>query len=226
MPQTSTAQSSRPAPEPAPLRGAAAPERPPLRLVAGTDRGGVAQAPGSVLRRSAVGAHLSRLGAVATRWLTAHSLLALRLSVGAVFLAFGALKLFPGVSPAESLVSETTRILSFGLMPAGPAVLAVGVLECIVGACLLTGRALRGAICILATLLVGILSPLVLLAPRLFSGPHHAPTLEGQYVIKDLIVVTATLVIAAHVAGASLHDGERSPSRRRLTACGRRARPL
>jgi uncharacterized membrane protein YkgB len=36
----------------------------------------------------------------------------------------------------------------------------------------------------------------VLLPERLFSGPYHAPTLEGQYVLKDVILLTATLVIA------------------------------
>jgi uncharacterized membrane protein YkgB len=35
-----------------------------------------------------------------------------------------------------------------------------------------------------------------LLPHRLFSGPDHAPTLEGQYVLKDLILFTASLVVA------------------------------
>jgi uncharacterized membrane protein YkgB len=43
---------------------------------------------------------------------------------------------------------------------------------------------------------MGILSPVVLLPHRLFSGPDHAPTLEGQYVLKDLILFTASLVVA------------------------------
>jgi len=34
-------------------------------------------------------------------------------------------------------------------------------------------------------------------AARLFAGPHHAPTLEGQCVLKDIILVAAGLVIAA-----------------------------
>ncbi|MGH8965167.1 MAG: hypothetical protein ACRDXB_07525, partial [Actinomycetes bacterium] len=44
---------------------------------------------------------------------------------------------------------------------------------------------------------LGILSPAVLLPGRLFSGPDHAPTLEGQYVLKDIILLTASLVIVA-----------------------------
>ncbi len=49
----------------------------------------------------------------------------------------------------------------------------------------------------LAAQLVGILSPLLIEPGRLFSGPHGAPTLEGQYVLKDLILVAAGMVIAA-----------------------------
>ena len=56
---------------------------------------------------------------------------------------------------------------------------------------------MRLAIWLLAIEFVGILSPLVLLPARLFAGPHHAPTLEGQYVLKDIILVAAALVIAA-----------------------------
>ncbi len=49
----------------------------------------------------------------------------------------------------------------------------------------------------LALQLAGVLAPLVLLTERLFSGPHHAPTLKGQYVLKDIILVAAGMVIVA-----------------------------
>jgi putative oxidoreductase len=44
---------------------------------------------------------------------------------------------------------------------------------------------------------VGILSPLVLFPDDLFAGKDHAPTLEGQYVLKDLVLVASGLVVAA-----------------------------
>jgi uncharacterized membrane protein YkgB len=43
---------------------------------------------------------------------------------------------------------------------------------------------------------IGILLPLALMPAELFSGPDHMPTLEGQYVLKDLILLAATMVIA------------------------------
>ncbi len=136
------------------------------------------------------------------RLLAAHSVTVLRVCLGAVFLGFGALKFFPGVSPAQDLAVATTTILTFGLVPAPAALVAIACLESVIGLWLLSGRALRGVICLLAIELVGIMSPAVVLAARLFSGPHHAPTLEGQYVLKDVILVGAVLVVAAAVLRA------------------------
>jgi uncharacterized membrane protein YphA (DoxX/SURF4 family) len=138
-----------------------------------------------------------RLENVIHRELIRHSTDVLRVAVGAVFLGFGVLKLFPGVSPAESLVIATTDKLTLGLVPGHAALVVIATLECFIGVCMLAGRWMRLAIWLLALQFVGILSPLVLLPARLFGGPHHAPTLEGQYVLKDVILVAAGMVIAA-----------------------------
>lgn len=137
-------------------------------------------------------------------WLIAHSIAVLRVSLGAVFLVFGVLKFFPGVSPAQNLVESTTDVLMLGLVPGGVALVMVATMECVIGLCLITARAVRGAVYLLIVQLIGILSPLVLLTHRLFDGPHGAPTLEGQYVLKDLILVGAALVVAATVRGGRL----------------------
>jgi uncharacterized membrane protein YkgB len=129
--------------------------------------------------------------------LVEHSIGLLRVAVGAVFLGFGILKYFPGVSPAQNLSEATTHLLLLGLVPGGVALVGIATLECFIGLCLLANRWMRLAVWLLAIEFVGILAPLVLLPGRLFSGPHNAPTLEGQYVLKDLILVAAALVIAA-----------------------------
>lgn len=141
------------------------------------------------------------------RWLIAYSIAILRVSVGAVFLAFGVLKFFPGVSPAQGLVERTTDILTFGLVPGAVALVLVATLESVIGLLLISGRGMRGAIYLLSVQLVGILSPLVLLPGRMFHGPHGAPTLEGQYVLKDIIIVGAALVLASTLGGARLKRG-------------------
>lgn len=129
--------------------------------------------------------------------LVEHSIAGLRIAVGLVFLGFGVLKFFPGVSPAQELTEATTHILFLGLVPGDVALVMIATLECVIGICLLANRGMRLAVWLLAIEFVGILSPLVLLPGRLFAGPHHAPTLEGQYVLKDIILVAAALVIAA-----------------------------
>ncbi|MCA1702082.1 MAG: hypothetical protein LC808_01940 [Actinobacteria bacterium] len=136
------------------------------------------------------------LNAAIRRWLARYSIALLRISMGAMIFGFGILKYFPGVSPAEDLVLATTDLLTFGLVPGRVALVLFATVECAIGLSLVTGWGLRLSIYPLALWVVGILSPVVLLPERLFSGPYHAPTLEGQYVLKDVILLTATLAIA------------------------------
>lgn len=146
------------------------------------------------------------------RWLVRHSMTALRLSMGLVIFGFGFLKYFPGVSPAESLILADVRVLSFGLVPAvvpnSVIMVLVATVECIIGLSLITARALRATSYLLASWILGILSPAVVLPTRLFSGPGHMPTLEGQYVLKDVILLAAAMVIVTTVRGGAIADGE------------------
>lgn len=129
--------------------------------------------------------------------LVRHSIPMLRIAVGAVFLGFGVLKFFPHVSPVENLATKTIDELTLGLIAPGVGIVAIAAGECFIGICLLFNRWMRVAVWLLALELVGILAPLFLLSGRLFSGPHGAPTLEGQYVLKDIVLVAAGMVIAA-----------------------------
>ena len=53
--------------------------------------------------------------------------------------------------------------------------------------------------------LVGILSPLVLFPGQMWAD--NGPTLTGQYVFKDLVLVAGGLVVAAHTLGARMRRG-------------------
>ncbi len=148
-----------------------------------------------------------QVDAAADRWLGRYSLLLLRISMGVTILAFGVLKYFPGVSPAQDLVLATTHVLAFGLVPGSVALVALATVECLIGLSLITGWGLRMSIYLTALWILGILSPLVVPSGRLFSGPDHAPTLEGQYVLKDLVLLAATLVIATTVRHTAVRVG-------------------
>jgi uncharacterized membrane protein YkgB len=136
-----------------------------------------------------------------TAWLADHSIAILRVSLGLVFLMFGILKFVPGASPAEELASRTVQTLSLGTLSTDAAMLLTAAIETFIGLTLVSGKLLRTGLAIMAMALVGIMSPLVLFAADLFPG---APTLEAQYVLKDIVLVAAGLVIAATALGARL----------------------
>ncbi len=139
-----------------------------------------------------------RLGDVLAR----HSVGVLRVSLGMVFFAFGVLKFFPGASPAEALVERTIDALTLGMVHGRAAVVITAVVECFIGLTLVTGKFVRAGLVALAGALVGILSPLVLFAADMFPG--GTPTLEAQYVFKDIVLAAAGLVVAAVALGAKL----------------------
>lgn len=140
-------------------------------------------------------------------WLAERSIAMLRISLGLVILGFGVLKYFPGVSPAEPLVMRTVDALTFGALTGTPAVVTTAVVETVLGLILLTGRGLRFGVLLMGGWLIGIMAPVVLFARDLFPG--FVPTLEAQYVLKDLVLAASGAVIAAQVLGAryTIADG-------------------
>ncbi|NBE93399.1 DoxX family protein [Nonomuraea longispora] len=159
----------------------------------------------------------TKMIAATTEWLARHSIDALRISVGLVFLGFGFLKFFPGVSPAEELAVGTLEQLTFGVVSGGVALAVVAVTECFIGLTLVTGKFLKSGLLVMAGALVGFMSPLVLFFTDMFPG--GPPTLEAQYILKDVVLVTAAMVIAARALGARLVPArERTASDVKLAA--------
>lgn len=145
-----------------------------------------------------------RIDRVLTGWMAANGVRLLRISLGVVFLWFGFLKFFPGLSPAQSLAGDTISVLSFGLLSPQAAVLILAVWECLIGLGLVTGRLLRATLLLLWLQMVGTVTPLLLFPELCFTVPPIAPTLEGQYIIKNLVLITAGIVIGATVRGGRL----------------------
>jgi uncharacterized membrane protein YkgB len=147
---------------------------------------------------------INRLDAKVTQWLTRNSVSLVRMSLGFVFLAFGLLKFFPDVSPAEAIAIRTTDALTLGIVEGDLARLFVAAMETAIGLSLLTGRYLRAGIALLGIAMVGVLSPLVLFPGDLFSREYNAPTLEGQYVVKDIVLLTSGLIVGLRERGAEM----------------------
>jgi uncharacterized membrane protein YphA (DoxX/SURF4 family) len=136
-----------------------------------------------------------------------HGLTALRLALGFVFLLFGVLKFFPDLSPAQGIAEDTTHKLFLGIFPDRVNLTVVAVLEVTAGLCLLSGRYVRVAALLLLVEMAGILSPLVLVPGMLFGGPHHLPNLLGQYILKDVVLLAAVLVLLGTQRGGRLVPG-------------------
>lgn len=145
-----------------------------------------------------------RLDRRLVEWFSGHSLQFMRLSLGFVFLAFGLLKFIPDASPAESLSIRTVDTLTFGVISGDVARILVAAAECLVGLSLLTGRLLKAGVVLLGFVMIGVMAPLVLFTGELFSGPYHAPTLEAQYVVKDIVLLTAGFNVALRTRGAHM----------------------
>jgi putative oxidoreductase len=147
---------------------------------------------------------VNRIDALLMPWLATHSARLLRMSLGFVFLAFGVLKFFPGVSPAEEIAERTMSALTLGIVPEDAGRLIVAAMESAIGLCLLTGRWMRIGITLLGLAMIGVMSPLVLFPGDLFAGDFRAPTLVGQYVLKDLVLLAAANIVVLRERGAAI----------------------
>lgn len=152
------------------------------------------------LRPSAPSDRLTHLKHRLTAVLAAHSVASLRISLGLVITAFGALKYVPGASPAADLAARTTEALTLGVVSGTPAVVATALVETFIGLTLLTGIGLRAGLIAMTGWLAGIMAPVVLFPSEMFPG--GLPTLTAQYVLKDLILLAAAAVVTAHALGA------------------------
>ena len=136
-----------------------------------------------------------------TRWMARHGITLLRVGLGLVFFWFGAIKLVPGLSPAHDLAARTIGMLTFGLLPPSVSVPALAIWECAIGLGMISGRFMRVTIFLLLVQMLGTLTPLALFPRETWKVFPIAPTLEGQYIIKNIVLVSAALVIGATVRG-------------------------
>jgi len=126
-----------------------------------------------------------------TMWRYGHA--ALRYALAAVFIWFGALKVV-GVSPARELVARTVYWLDPDWF-----VPLLGWWEVAIGVCLLIRPLIRLGILLLIPQLAGTFLPIVLLPEVVFVRFPHALTLEGQFIVKNLVILAAGLVIGGTV---------------------------
>ena len=139
-----------------------------------------------------------------TAWMAKHGVTFSRLALGIVFFWFGALKFFPGLSPAEQLAGRTIERITFGMVTPNVAVPILATWECVIGLGLFSGVALRATLLLLFVQMLGTLLPLALFPAETFTKFPLAPSLEGQYIIKNVVLISAAIVVGATVRGGRL----------------------
>lgn len=139
-----------------------------------------------------------------TNWMAQYGIILLRASLGWVFLWFGLLKFFPDLSPAQRLATNTIDVLSFGLISPDISILVLATWETLIGLGLIFGVFMRATLALLFLQMIGTITPIFLFPREVFTQIPFAPTLEGQYIFKNVVLVSAGIVIGATVRGGAV----------------------
>ena len=137
---------------------------------------------------------IRKIDKLISRYMFIYGIIFLRFSIGLIFIWFGFLKPF-GISPAQELVTNTVYWfddkVSF--------VKFLGWWEVVIGITMCIKPLIRISIFLLFLQMPGTFLPLVLLPEICFTNFPFGLTLEGQYIIKNLIIISAGLVIGGTV---------------------------
>ena len=123
----------------------------------------------------------------------------LRISLGVVFVWFGMLKIFE-VSPVAGLVARTVYWVAPDVI-----VPVLGVFEVAVGVLLLLGRALRLTLLLFVMQMLGTFLTFFILPEVTFrDGNPFLLTVEGEFVVKNLVLISAAMVVGTTVRRAKV----------------------
>jgi len=123
--------------------------------------------------------------------LNRSSLTILRITLAVTFIWFGAFKPF-GQSPAVELITKTVYWFDPDIF-----IPILGIWEMLIGICLLFPPLIRVGLGLLALQMPGTFLPLVILPEVCFTSVPFDLTLEGQYIIKNLVLIGAALVVGS-----------------------------
>ena len=127
------------------------------------------------------------------QFLNKISMPALRISLGIVFFWFGALKIF-GESPANEVITKTIYWFNPDIF-----IPVLGVWESVIRICLLVPSFIRVGLFLLALQMPGTFLPLILLPEVCFQSVPFNLTLEGQYIVKNLVLIGAAMAVGGRL---------------------------
>ncbi|MDQ5893310.1 MAG: hypothetical protein QG640_322 [Patescibacteria group bacterium] len=124
------------------------------------------------------------------------SMPAARVALFVVFFWFGILKIF-GLSPASPMVMDLMEV-TLPFMQWETFIILFALYEMLIGVSFLIPRFARFAIALLIPHMVMTCLPLLFLPDMTWQG-FFIPTLEGQYIVKNLVIVALAVSVAAHL---------------------------
>ena len=150
------------------------------------------------------GSWFQRVDPNITSWMNRNGLRFLRISVGIVFVWFGVLKFFPGLSAAQDLAIRTINLLTFELVSDALIINGLALWEVLIGIGLISGKFMRETILLLFLQMMGTFAPIFLFPHEVFTRIPYAPTLEGQYIIKNIVIISSAIVLGGSLRQRSV----------------------
>ena len=127
-------------------------------------------------------------------FMSGYGIIILRIGLGIIFLWFGLLKFFPGLSPAENLVRNTVYFIDPDIF-----IPILALWESLIGIGLISGKFMRTTLLLLFLQMPGTALPLIILPDQVWTSFPFGLTLEGQYIVKNLVLIGAGLVLGGNV---------------------------
>lgn len=152
-----------------------------------------------LLRRLPFADAIDRLDRRVAAWMGRYGLTMMRVALGIIFFWFGALKLFPGMSPAEELVRNSVFFLNPMIFQP-----LLALWEMAIGLGLITGYFMRVTLLLLFLQMPGTLLPVFVTPAAVFTTFPFGLTLEGQYIVKNLALITSGIVLGSTVRGGRI----------------------
>jgi len=144
--------------------------------------------------------YFNKIDQSVTRWMARTGLTFLRVGLGVIFFWFGMLKFFPGLSPAENLVRNTVYFIDADIF-----IPILAAWEALIGVGLITGKFMRLTLLLLFLQMPGTALPLLILPDVVWNVFPYGLTIEGQYIVKNLVLIGAGLVLGGTVRGGRLN---------------------
>lgn len=124
-----------------------------------------------------------------------YGLRLLESSIGLIYIWFGVLKFFPNYSPAEVLAGDTLDLITFHLLDKQFLLWILASGELFIGLALILRIKSKYVIWGLLVHMGGTFSPIFIFPEQVFTHPPLGFSMVGQYIMKNLVIVSAALVI-------------------------------